>query len=414
MHTDNLSSFPFLSELTPSGRAELLAATSKVVLPPRTQVIRRGDEVAGVYLVDAGALRVYYVSAEGREGTLYWIDAGQSCVLALNCLFARMAYPAWVETDQSETRVAVVSGDVYRRLYLTEPALQKFTFATLSTRLFDLMTLMQETASLGLEQRVAAFLLRRSENGELEASHEDIAHHLGSSREVISRVLRNLASQGAIHLSRRSIAIADSAMQDLLEALDHPAVIPGNHFAVLFDAGRGSERLAQLGDLHLEQIGLDVEVGDYTIGELWLAGDLGDGRFAQPRLADRPAGGAGARRIIEGWQGSCRYQENAGSERCSHPPSSLLHVRCSICTSWNGASVSGRRADDRGQKSHSEDVRWSGRRMWRRYSPLRATSSKAAASSCAPGSSASCSILASVAAMSLATVLLRIATGLRS
>jgi CRP-like cAMP-binding protein len=76
-----------------------------------------------------------------------------------------LPYPAWVETDQAETEVAIVSGDVYRELYLAEPSLQRFTFATLSTRLFELMTLLQETASFGLEQRVAAFLLRRSGNG---------------------------------------------------------------------------------------------------------------------------------------------------------------------------------------------------------------------------------------------------------
>ena len=93
-----------------------------------------------------------------------------------------------------------------------EPALQKFTFETLTTLLFELMTLMQETASLGLEQRVAAFLLRRSVNGQaLEVTHEQIAHHLGSSREVVSRVLRNLAARGAIKLSHRSVAIEDSA-----------------------------------------------------------------------------------------------------------------------------------------------------------------------------------------------------------
>ncbi len=207
---ERLANFPFFSQLSPAAQSELCAAGTDVCLPARTKVIERGDEVAGVYLVEAGALRIYYISAEGREGTLYWVDPGQSCILALNCLFSRLAYPAWVETDQTETRVAIISGDVYRKLYLTEPALQKFTFETLTTRLFELMTLMQETASLGLEQRVAAFLLRRCADGQLlEASHEQIAHHLGSSREVVSRVLRNLASRGAVRLSRRSIHIAD-------------------------------------------------------------------------------------------------------------------------------------------------------------------------------------------------------------
>jgi CRP/FNR family transcriptional regulator len=206
------SPFAFYSELSDSGRSRLIAATHQVVLPPHTPVIKQGDEVDGVYLVEAGALRIFYINPDGREGTLYWVDEGQSCVLALNCLFSGVAYPAWVETDQAETRVAIVSGRAFRDLYLTEPALQQFTFAALATRLFELMTLMRETASLGLEQRVATFLLRRSRSHQMvETTHEQIAHHLGSSREVVSRVLRNIARQGAIRLSTRSITIVDAA-----------------------------------------------------------------------------------------------------------------------------------------------------------------------------------------------------------
>lgn len=120
------SHFPFISELSTRGRSRLVSATRHVTLPPYTRVIEQGDEVAGVYLVETGALRIYYISSEGREGTLYWVDPGQSCILALNCLFARLVYPAWVETDQVETEVAIISGDVYRELYLAEPSLQRF------------------------------------------------------------------------------------------------------------------------------------------------------------------------------------------------------------------------------------------------------------------------------------------------
>ena len=209
---ERLSQFPFLAELSAAGRDRLLAATRHVTLPPYAKVIERGDEVAGAYLVEAGALRLYYLSADGREGTLYWVAPGQSCILALNALFSRLAYPVWVETDQTETRVAVVSGDVFRALYAVEPSLQGFAFATLSARLFELMTLLQETVSFGLEQRVAAFLLRRAGDSHVvETTHEQIAHHLGSSREVVSRVLRNLARSSAIRLSTRSVAIVDEA-----------------------------------------------------------------------------------------------------------------------------------------------------------------------------------------------------------
>jgi CRP/FNR family transcriptional regulator, anaerobic regulatory protein len=208
---EQVSRFPLLEELSPAGRSRLLAAARHVTLQPNTQVLQRGDEVAGAYLVERGALRVYYVSAEGREGTLYWIDPGQSCILALNCLFARLAYPAWVKSDSTETQVAVISGDAYRELFSAETALQRYTFDALATRLFDLMTLMQETASLGLEQRVAAHLLRRTGAAQvLETTHEQIARHLGSSREVVSRVLRNIARSGALSLSPRTITIVDA------------------------------------------------------------------------------------------------------------------------------------------------------------------------------------------------------------
>lgn len=210
--TPPLPQFPFIAELSDEAHTQLRGATQYVSLPPRTQVLKQGDAVSGVYLVESGSLRIYYVNSEGREGTLYWVDAGQSCILALNCLFSELAYPAWVETDDTATRVAIITGSTYRSLYLSEPALQTFTFETLSTRLFDLMSLLQETASFGLEQRVASFLLRRSTpDGTLDVTHERIAKHLGTSREVASRVLRNLARRGAIQLAHRSIVLTNPA-----------------------------------------------------------------------------------------------------------------------------------------------------------------------------------------------------------
>ena len=171
----------------------------------------RGDVVAGAYLVEKGALRVYYVSAEGREGTLYWVEPGQSCVLALNCMFSGLAYPAWVQSE-GETEVAIIPGDVYRRLFAAEAAVQSFTFDTLSGRLFELMQLMEETASQGLEARVAAFLLRRSKGEDsIAITQEQIARHLATSREVVSRVPRALVARRLIETSPGYIALTDPA-----------------------------------------------------------------------------------------------------------------------------------------------------------------------------------------------------------
>jgi CRP/FNR family transcriptional regulator len=207
--TPTLDLFPSLADLGADGRALFEASVKRIACAGGTPLVARGDLVAGAYLVEKGALRVYYVSAEGREGTLYWVEPGQSCILALNCMFSRLAYPAWVESE-GDTEVAIVPGDVYRRLFATEPAVQSFTFEVLSGRLFELMSLVEETASQGLEARVAAFLLRRSKGAtEISITQDQIARHLATSREVVSRVLRGLVARRLVATTQRRITLLD-------------------------------------------------------------------------------------------------------------------------------------------------------------------------------------------------------------
>ncbi len=210
-HAPTTASFPLLAELSPAGRNLLSTSVKRIACDGGVPLVARGDLVAGAYLVEKGALRVYYVSAEGREGTLYWVEPGQSCVLAINCMFSGVAYPAWVESE-GETEVALVPGDVYRRLFATEAAVQNFTFNALSGRLFELMQLIEETASQGLEARIAAFILRRSKGEDsIAVTQEQIARHLATSREVVSRVLRALVARRLIETSQGQIALVDSA-----------------------------------------------------------------------------------------------------------------------------------------------------------------------------------------------------------
>jgi CRP/FNR family transcriptional regulator, anaerobic regulatory protein len=202
--------FPFIAAMSPANRCTLESALRRVSCKAGAHLVARGDEVAGAYLVEQGALRVYYTSEEGREGTLYWVEPGQSCILALNCTFSRLAYPAWVESD-GPTRFSIVPGDVYRKLFACDAAVQQFTFEALSGRLFELMALIEETASQGLEARVAAFLLRRGKGEErLALTQEQLARHLSTSREVISRVLRGLSALGLVSSGHGQIVILDS------------------------------------------------------------------------------------------------------------------------------------------------------------------------------------------------------------
>lgn len=207
--TTATSSFPFLaaSSLSTRGLIEQLPVRT---VAPQTPVLHRGDPVDGVYLVIGGSLRVFYITADGHQATLYRIRPGETCVLALTAAFRGEQYPAWVETEDRPLQVVILPGAVFRRLYETEPAFREFVFEVLSGRVFDLMTRMEQLGSLRVEQRLAAFLLDASDPGdEVVMSQAKIAAHLGTAREVVFRALRSLAEQKLVVTGRARVRILD-------------------------------------------------------------------------------------------------------------------------------------------------------------------------------------------------------------
>ena len=173
-------------------------------------LIQKGDSVGGVYLVEQGQLRVYTISPHGKESTLYWINPGESCILALNCAFSDVLYPAFVESDQKESRIMVIPASTYKQLYATERAIQNFTVEVLSERIFDLMGALEEISTLTIMQRLANLLLKKANSARFVVmSHEQMAHHLGSAREVISRQMKLLENKGVVQIARGHTEILD-------------------------------------------------------------------------------------------------------------------------------------------------------------------------------------------------------------
>jgi CRP/FNR family transcriptional regulator len=216
MTTHLAQDFPFLAGCAPATLAELEAQPVRQV-GPHTRILQRGDAVDGVYLVVGGALRVYYLTDEGREATLYWVEPGQTCILALTAAFARESYPAWVETDHRSLRYVLVPGPVFRRLYDGEPAFREFVFTVLSGRVFELMTKLEQLGSLRVEQRLAAFLVAHGDaEGVVPMSQARIAAHLGTAREVVFRSMRTLAARGLVRTARGRVRLQDAgALSDV-------------------------------------------------------------------------------------------------------------------------------------------------------------------------------------------------------
>ena len=205
------TSFPFLAQLSSEGRRELAACRVQTI-GARRVLLERGARAAGAYLVTAGLLRVYYLTAEGREATLYRVEPGGTCVLAITATIGQEPYPAWVESGPEGAAFSLIPAEPLRRLLDTEAAFREFVFGVLSGRVFELMQALEEAGSARTEQRVARFLLKRAApDGTVRATQAAIAGELGTAREVVFRALRSLGARRLIETGRIRVRILDAA-----------------------------------------------------------------------------------------------------------------------------------------------------------------------------------------------------------
>lgn len=172
-------------------------------------IINKGNSVSGAYVVVRGRLRVYSISPAGNEATLYFLNPGEVCILALNCIFNNLLYPAWVQTEP-DTCVGVIPSLTYRTLFQNEPSIQNLTVHALSVLVFRLMEELEEVHTLSLNARLAKFiLLRGAGDGQLRMTQSELASHLGTTREVIAKLLRKMVAAKSVKTLRGSILIED-------------------------------------------------------------------------------------------------------------------------------------------------------------------------------------------------------------
>jgi CRP/FNR family transcriptional regulator len=196
--------------LSPEGRNLLGKGLIRHAFPAGKVIIEKGREVSGAYFVLGGQLRVFAYTPSGREATLYLIRPGETCVLALNSLFNNLLYPAWVETEQ-DTEVGVVSGAVYRQLFQSERVVQDLTVRALSTVVFRLMAELEQVHACRLDQRLASLLLTHAAgDGTLRKTQQQIADHMGTTREVVARLMSEFVARGLVVTGRGWVRVAQA------------------------------------------------------------------------------------------------------------------------------------------------------------------------------------------------------------
>lgn len=186
----------------------ILAASTVKTVPRNTTLYRAGDSCDGIGFILSGQIRVYRIGESGREITLYEIDPGETCILNASCLLSRFDYPALAETT-TDVELLMVPGDVFRRLVDEEPAMRAFVLGLFSDRLGAIMELVEEVAFGRMDRRIADFIVEKAEDGVLRVTHQSIANSLGTSREVVSRLLKDLERREKVSLARNEIRVID-------------------------------------------------------------------------------------------------------------------------------------------------------------------------------------------------------------
>ncbi len=186
---------------------EMLSSSGMQSIPSGARIYAEGDSCSAIAFVLSGEIRVYKIGETGREITLYEIGPGETCILNASCILSHTSYPANA-LAATDVDVLLVPSAVFRRLVTENEAMSDFVFTLLSRRLSLVMELVEEVAFGRLDERLMEYLIEKSENGILETTHQKIANDLGTSREVVSRLLKDFERSGKVRLSRNSISLA--------------------------------------------------------------------------------------------------------------------------------------------------------------------------------------------------------------
>ena len=171
-----------------------------------TQFYSRGDACPGITFLIDGEIRVFMVGESGREITLYDILPGETCVLNASCILAQCNYMANAAAVSGGSML-YLSREAFIQLMGASEQMRSFIFSFYSQRFAEIIELVEEVTFGKLDVRLADYLVAKAENNGLHTTHQSIANELGSSREVISRLLKDFERKGRIELARHFIRL---------------------------------------------------------------------------------------------------------------------------------------------------------------------------------------------------------------
>ncbi len=205
------SCFPIWDQLSADQQSRILDNLVFREIKKGTVIHNGNADCTGLLLVKSGQLRAYILSDEGREITIYRLFDQDICLFSASCMLRSAQFDITIEAEK-DTGLWVIPAETYRSIMERSAPLSNYTNEIMAARFSEVMWLVEQIMWKSMDKRVAAFLLEEfaiEGTDRLSITHETIANHLGTHREVVTRMLRYLQGEGMVKLSRGAVELLD-------------------------------------------------------------------------------------------------------------------------------------------------------------------------------------------------------------
>lgn len=210
--------FPIWDKLNESERRALEDSAKKRSVPKGTLLVNGHEDCVGLFVICSGQLRSFILSDDGKEVTIYRLFERDICLFSASCLMSSLQFDVTIEAEK-DSEIYVIPAAVYKSLMERSAVIANYTNELMASRFSDVMWLIEQIMWKSFDERLAGFLIEESaveQTDELRITHERIANHMGTAREVVTRMLRYFQSEGMVSLTRGGIRLTDRAALEML------------------------------------------------------------------------------------------------------------------------------------------------------------------------------------------------------
>ena len=209
---------PFFKHLSEEEKTMIYDASHIEEYKVGELIYSKNNSCSGIVLVVKGQLRSFMSSLSGKEITLFRLFQNDLCILSSSCVYQNLSYDINLQAEENSL-LLIIDGNLFKEVLDKNLSVQKFILEITQSKLSEIMWVLEQVVFFSLEHRLSDYLINQyylNNSPQIHITHETIANDLGSSREVISRLLKRFEKDNLIDMGRGYINITDIEKLKLL------------------------------------------------------------------------------------------------------------------------------------------------------------------------------------------------------